>query len=255
MMDDILLVSSNSKNFTTTALKSALEAEHITVQSVSATKEEIDMLGKLAPVCVVNGGDFEDAGKMAQLIRLRDMCLDQRTRLILIASDIDNMDTFNKTFAPELVVDKFIRPIVPAEIAKLAKEQVLMAEEMKNRKSVLVVDDSGMVLRSMMTLLEKEYNVVLANSATTALAAISKHNPDLILLDYEMPVVSGAKLLEMIRDEESMRDIPVIFLTSKGDPQAVKSVLAFKPEGYLLKTTPSNEILRTIREFFVSRET
>ncbi|MCQ2522293.1 MAG: response regulator [Lachnospiraceae bacterium] len=250
MGENILIVASNSKSFTTVALISALEAGEVQARAVSATKEDFATIDKLPPICIVNGGGFDNDGAMAQLIRLRDMCLDQRTKVMFVATDIDEMDTFNRTFAQELVIEKLIRPIVPAEVAELTKAHLDKLEQMKDRKSVLVVDDSGMVLRSMMTLLEKEYNVSLANSATTALAAISKHSPDLVLLDYEMPVISGAKLLEMIRAEESMRDLPVFFLTSKGDPETVKSVLGLKPEGYLLKTTPSNEILKMIRQFF-----
>ena len=49
-------------------------------------------------------------------------------------------------------------------------------------------------------------------------------------------------------------NIPVIFLTSKSDKESVMKVMELKPEGYLLKTMPPEEIVRTIDEFFVKRK-
>ena len=69
-------------------------------------------------------------------------------------------------------------------------------------------------------------------------------------MDYEMPVCSGQQFLEMIRAEVSTSMIPVIFLTAKGDKESVKSVLALKPAGYLLKTMAAEQIVESIDNFF-----
>ena len=65
-----------------------------------------------------------------------------------------------------------------------------------------------------------------------------------------MPVISGAKVLEMIRSEVSTQDIPVMFLTAKNDKESVMQVLALKPEKYLLKTMPPEEWMQNIDDFF-----
>ena len=65
-----------------------------------------------------------------------------------------------------------------------------------------------------------------------------------------MPVISGAKVLEMIRSEVSTESIPVMFLTTKNDKESVMKVLALKPEKYLLKTMPPQDWIRDIDEFF-----
>lgn len=65
-----------------------------------------------------------------------------------------------------------------------------------------------------------------------------------------MPVCSGQQFLEMIRAEVSTSMIPVIFLTAKGDKESVKSVLALKPAGYLLKTMAAEQIVESIDNFF-----
>ena len=93
----------------------------------------------------------------------------------------------------------------------------------------------------------------MANSGMNAITFLANNKVDLILLDYEMPVVSGAKVLEMIRSEIATEDIPVMFLTSKSDKDSVMQVLALKPEKYLLKTMPPEDWLSNIRAFFESK--
>ena len=77
--------------------------------------------------------------------------------------------------------------------------------------------------------------------------------PDLILLDYEMPVTPGPKVMEMLRSESTTKDIPVIFLTGKSDKESVVQVLNLKPEGYILKSVTQNELIEKIAEFFSKR--
>lgn len=83
---------------------------------------------------------------------------------------------------------------------------------------------------------------------------IADNRPDLILLDYEMPVISGPQVLEMIRSETKVDSIPVIFLTGKGDRESVMKVLELKPDGYLLKTTDKAALLKSLEDFFEKRK-
>ena len=66
---------------------------------------------------------------------------------------------------------------------------------------------------------------------------------DLILLDYEMPVVDGPQVLQMLRQDPATKDIPVVFLTGIGTKEAVSRVMALKPDGYILKSTTRADIL------------
>jgi DNA-binding NarL/FixJ family response regulator len=76
-----------------------------------------------------------------------------------------------------------------------------------------------------------------------------------VLLDYEMPVVNGKQVLEMIRTENEFSDIPVMFLTGKNDRESIEQVMSLKPEGYILKTTKPEQIVQMIDEFFERRKT
>ena len=118
------------------------------------------------------------------------------------------------------------------------------------KKKILVVDDSGIMLRNIKRWLEDKYQVILANSGAMAIKYLATNRPDLVLLDYEMPVIDGSQVLEMIRTETDFCDIPVIFLTGKNDKESIMKVLELKPEGYLLKSMEPQKIIDEIDNFF-----
>ena len=121
-------------------------------------------------------------------------------------------------------------------------ESAALMSDADERKLILVVDDNAATLRAIKGILEERYRVIMAPSGIKAMTLIGKKRPDLILLDYEMPVVDGRQTLEMIRAEESLQDIPVIFLTSLNDREHIEAVLKLRPSGYLLKP-PVKELL------------
>ena len=115
---------------------------------------------------------------------------------------------------------------------------------------ILVVDDSGVMLQSMRELLEEEYDVSVANSGISAISSLALNRPDLILLDYEMPVCNGKQVLEMIRGEKDFADIAVIFLTGRVDKESVQKVVSLKPAGYLSKNLKPEEIKENVDKYF-----
>ena len=123
------------------------------------------------------------------------------------------------------------------------------AEEKKDntdKKRILVVDDNGTTLRTMKVMLEERYEVAVAISGAQAMTSIGKKRPDLILLDYEMPVCDGRMTLEMIRADDEMKDIPVIFLTAINDRANIEAVLKLKPAGYFLKPAVKDKLIAEI---------
>lgn len=122
--------------------------------------------------------------------------------------------------------------------------------EKKHKKTILVVDDSMTIREGIKQLLEEDYDISLAQSGTSAIRAISLNRPDLVILDYEMPVCDGRQILEMIRSEEEFANLPVFFLTGRVDQESVKRVISLKPEGYLSKQLKPEEIKKNIDKFF-----
>jgi len=162
--------------------------------------------------------------------------------------------------APHLLESGVGTPI-QEDNALIEVEQYLMKQaeeaardEASNRKKILVVDDSITIRQAMKQLLRDDYDVTLAESGVAAIRTITLNRPDLILLDYEMPVCDGRQTLEMLRLEKSFAEIPVIFLTGQGDPEVVKQLLSLKPAGYLLKYLKAGDIKKKIDDFFEKRK-
>jgi CheY-like chemotaxis protein len=92
----------------------------------------------------------------------------------------------------------------------------------------------------------------MASSGKIALSFLAQNKVDLVLLDYEMPVMSGPDILKEIRNTESLKNLPVIFLTAKDDRESVMKVVSLKPEKYLLKSMPKEKLTGSIDEFLIS---
>lgn len=121
-------------------------------------------------------------------------------------------------------------------------------EDGGTRKHVLIVDDDATTLRSIKAMLEDRYDISVAISGAKAITVIGKKRPDVILLDYEMPVCDGKMTLEMIRQDEDFKDIPVIFLTGLGDKEHITAVLSLKPAAYLLKPAVRGKLIEAIEK-------
>ena len=116
------------------------------------------------------------------------------------------------------------------------------------KKSGLVVDDSGIFLRMMKGLLEDKYDVSVTTSGLKAISLIHEKKTDLILLDYEMPLYDGRETMMKIRESESTKDIPIVFVTAVNDKEHIKAVLSQRPAGYLLKPLNKERLIKTVKE-------
>lgn len=122
-------------------------------------------------------------------------------------------------------------------------------EEVK-LKHILVVDDSAVTLRSVKSLLDKKYRVSVATSGEMAIKSMQRNLPDLVLLDYEMPDWDGKQTLAMIRQDDTLKNVPVMFLTGVADKQHIASVLELNPVGYMLKPPEQEKLFAAIEDVF-----
>ncbi len=139
---------------------------------------------------------------------------------------------------------------IKAENAITEIKKYLKKDKVSSKKKILVVDDSSTIRQAMKELLSKDYQVAIAESGLSGIRSIVLDRPDLVLLDYEMPVCDGKQVLEMIRSEKDIADIPVIFLTGRVDKESIIKVISLKPEGYLSKTLKPIEIKKSVDEYF-----
>ena len=152
--------------------------------------------------------------------------------------------------APHLLESGVGTPIQAENAMTEIQDYLARREESSGKRRVLVVDDSLTMREAMRRLLEKDYEVSLAESGVAAIRTITLDRPDMVLLDYEMPVCDGRQTLEMLRSDPAFADLPVVFLTGRGDPDVVRKLLALKPMGYLLKYLKPEEIKKKIDGFF-----
>ena len=114
---------------------------------------------------------------------------------------------------------------------------------MDQRDIILVVDDSPTNLHLCKGLLSGEFDVRLAKSGAMAMKALSRMYPDVILLDIEMPEMSGFEVMEKISRTPDLKDIPVIFLTSHATTDFVAKAAEYGAVDYVAKPFDS-EMLR-----------
>lgn len=116
------------------------------------------------------------------------------------------------------------------------------------KKHILIIDDDKNMLKILRMFLMDDYQVTIVDSGMKALEFIVKHTPDLVLLDYMMPMYDGPHILEIIRKREETVDLPVLFLTSVTDRGSVMQGLKYKPQGYLIKPISREELLQRVGE-------
>lgn len=116
-------------------------------------------------------------------------------------------------------------------------------------KRILVVDDDVMNLKMAEFILKQEsYVVDKVESGMECLLYLREEHPDLILLDIEMPVMSGIKTLEVIKENEDMADIPVIFLTASADSDVVLEAGKLGAVDYVTKPFLPQELLKRVEK-------
>ena len=147
------------------------------------------------------------------------------------------------------------RPVVSSAVRKECMILLNVAiresgdeESEQFRKHILIVDDNALVLRNTKSLLEKDYDISLANSGIKALSILKANKIDLVLLDYDMPVMNGREVFEQIISDENTMNIPVVFLTSVAEREQIYAVLKNKPFGYILKPPANDKIINVIKE-------
>lgn len=128
------------------------------------------------------------------------------------------------------------------------EEKEAITETKAERKCILLVDDNAMQLRVLNEMLKNKYDVMMATSGMKALTLIGKRIPDIIFLDYEMPVCDGKMTLQMIRELDEAKNIPVVFLTGVSDKEHIKAVLGLHPAGYLLKPANADTMFETLHK-------
>lgn len=172
---------------------------------------------------------------------------------VLIISTTENWGKYRQYCESEQF-DKMFRPVAKRDLVEKCYRMLKMSsgeysvKALKQKKKVLIVDDSPLTLRNIKGILEERYTIFLATSGEQALKMIPQKQPDLVLLDYEMPGMDGKNTFEAMLEDEYAKDIPVVFLTSIADRKQIYAVLKSYPAGYILKPPDKERLVETIED-------
>lgn len=117
------------------------------------------------------------------------------------------------------------------------------------KKRILIVDDDIMTLKILKKSLEDDFDVITENAGYRFVEKMESYDADLIILDVEMPVVNGLDAFDEVIRNPRMRDVPVAFLSGVSNPNLVRKVMQKGAVGYIVKTTPVDEIVARINDF------
>ncbi|MDR3302680.1 MAG: response regulator [Spirochaetaceae bacterium] len=113
---------------------------------------------------------------------------------------------------------------------------------------ILALDDTPFVLSFIEDVLKHKYDVRLAKTTAAAFGVLNKETVDLILLDIEMPGMSGIEFFEQARKNLSTKYTRVIFITSHSEPEIVQQALKLGACGYLVKPLQVSALLNKVEE-------
>ena len=103
-------------------------------------------------------------------------------------------------------------------------------------KKILIIEDDKLLSNLLEKKLKKEgYKVSVAFQGDTGLAKIKEVMPDLILLDIVMPKMDGFEVMEKIKEDEELKDIPIIIVSNSGQPVEISRAERLGAKDWLVK--------------------
>lgn len=258
LLDKILFIGkSNRVNNEIYRELSSFFDVHFCAISVSAIEESLD---QVLPRLIV----FSMAGAIDDCVSTLKYLLKEWSYIPVLGVCDENQQYLEAKCLNVQQCRIILRPESNAELVSVCTSMIQESEfdgKLKNQNSnarkiidealrvqphILVVDDNAMVLRTTKLMLKDRYSVSIAASGAQALVSINKKTPDIILLDYKMPVLDGETTMKILKGNK--KNIPVIFFTSADDPDTVKRLISLKPAGYILKPPDKQKLIDLIEK-------
>ncbi len=260
-------------------LEKRINAEEYETASIVENFDKIEEYAKDAGVFVVYNPQSILDVKYGQknIVLIKDQAKDNNCNIIFVG-EIGDKENITKEY-PEFVASRWmVRPVDPDEFVTIVEEELRDHEkrlERKNysemdskvnetldvrdvhlsvkngggdKKRILIVDDDPSYAGMVKNWIKDRYKTDVVTAGMQAISFLLKKPVDLILLDYEMPVVDGPQVLQMLRQEPVTKDIPVVFLTGVSSREGVSRVMELKPAGYILKSTTRENLMNFLQE-------
>ncbi len=130
------------------------------------------------------------------------------------------------------------------------KSPLVETETPRTRKLILVVEDNELNMKLFHDLLEAHgYDTLSTDDGMEAMKLVREHRPDLILMDIQLPEVSGLEVTRWLKDDPELRSIPVVAVTAfamKGDEEKIRSGGC---EDYIAKPISVQKFIAVVRKY------
>jgi CheY-like chemotaxis protein len=220
---------------------------------VDIISEDFELIRKFAPstslFLVYLPGDIR--GDYRKTKNLSDICgmVAESGKEMIVIGDYQQRDDLHEAVSQLRESEWIDRPVDLEKLGNLVEKMTAVKKEKSagGKKRILIVDDDPSYAKMVREWIKEVYRVDIVTAGMQAISFLLKvkegEQVDLILLDYEMPVVDGPQVLQMLRQDPATKNIPVIFLTGNGTKEAVARVMELKPDGYILKSTTRENLM------------
>lgn len=224
--------------------KAYLKAEHV-VYTFQSAAEALDQIIIIKPDIILLDIEmpFMNGFEVLEWLRERKECA--QIPVVGVTGQRDRAIALN--FIAKGGVGYLMKPVEKNLMLERIREILREEEEKKNKKKILIVDDELESLILYKNILQEKYNVTALNSGRMAVEYLQKFVPDLIILDYQMPLYNGRAVYQMIRKMERLEDVPVIFLTGATEKEVVVECASLMPQGVVLKSAGRDALLEKVR--------
>lgn len=228
-------------------IKNKLQELHFKTTEVGNDMKEISRHAGKVDLFIMYLSDsiIGRAGSTNTIMEILDE-VDATNQKMILIGEKDFMAEVDRKISELRKFERFLLPIDPSKLANMI-EGVIEDEGDGSMKRVLIVDDDPSYAKIVRGWIGDVYQTNIVTAGMHAITFLTNHKVDLILLDYEMPVVDGPQVFEMIKSEKEMADIPIVFLTGNGNRESVQRVMKLGPAGYVLKGATKIELLTKIK--------
>ncbi len=215
---------------------------------LGVSKPMLDESGTMYPVLLVRSGDHRFALQAEELIGSREIVVKPVGPQISKVRGISGA-TILGDGRVVLILDVagLVRISVAGQIVYQPEEPAVTKEDQK--LTVMVIDDSITIRKVTTRMLERNnYEVITAKDGVDAVSQLHELTPDLMLLDIEMPRMDGYELATHVRNNERLKHIPIIMITSRTGEKHRKRAMDIGVNRYLGKPYQETDLLENIEK-------
>lgn len=223
--------------------KAYLQAEH-TVYIYQSGAEALDHVMQIKPDIILLDIEmpFMDGFQVLEWLRERKECA--QIPVIGVTGQRDKATALK--FIGNGGAGYLMKPVEKHMMQERVRQILRETEEKKSKKKILIVDDQLESLLLYKNILQEQYDITALNSGKMAIEFLQKFVPDLILLDYQMPLYNGRAVYQMIRKMERVENVPIVFLTGTTEKEVLMECAALMPQGVVLKAAGKDALLEKV---------